>query len=229
MDGEAAAELHEKTPADDAGPHRDRAVAFPERFDHWLRLAGLERLKLAVRIAESEGRGLGDGEGDPDSVGQAVRWLCEGRDEVVPPLVLEHIATYTRTVDDEARRHTRRASQLTAATAALMESAEATRADRCGDPLGTGHPANLTAREYQVLLLIGAALKNRQISASLQISEKTVKNHITSLFAKLGVSDRTEAVITGLREGLLTVPDDGRTAEEGDEVRPRRRRGHGAR
>ena len=54
-------------------------------------------------------------------------------------------------------------------------------------------PGSLTPRERQVLDLIAAGATNRSIAATLFISEKTVSVHVSNIFAKLGVSNRTEA------------------------------------
>ena len=66
--------------------------------------------------------------------------------------------------------------------------------------------AALTEREREVVSLIGEGLKNKQIAARLFISETTVRHHLTSIFNKLGVSDRLELVIYAYRPGLATPP-----------------------
>ncbi|NJM07476.1 response regulator transcription factor [Candidatus Gracilibacteria bacterium] len=63
----------------------------------------------------------------------------------------------------------------------------------------------LTPREREVLDLIGQGLPNKLIAAKLQISEHTVKFHISSIFSKLGAASRTEAVSLGARQGLITL------------------------
>ena len=63
----------------------------------------------------------------------------------------------------------------------------------------------LTERERQVLQLTAQGLANKQIAASLEISENTVKFHLSSLYAKLGVTSRTEAVRAGARRGLVVL------------------------
>lgn len=63
----------------------------------------------------------------------------------------------------------------------------------------------LTERETEVLRLIGQGATNREIAATLVISEKTAKNHVTHIFEKLGVSDRTQAALYAIRTGLVTV------------------------
>jgi two-component system response regulator DegU len=67
----------------------------------------------------------------------------------------------------------------------------------------------LTQRELQVLQLAADSLSNRGIAERLVISEKTVKNHIANIFSKLQVNDRTQAILLGLRKGLITMPPDG--------------------
>lgn len=63
----------------------------------------------------------------------------------------------------------------------------------------------LTAREREVLELVSQGLSNKLIARSLQISEHTVKFHISSISTKLGASSRTEAVSRGVRRGLITL------------------------
>jgi ATP/maltotriose-dependent transcriptional regulator MalT len=63
----------------------------------------------------------------------------------------------------------------------------------------------LTAREHEVLALVADGLPNREIAHALDISEHTVKFHLASIFGKLGVSTRTEAVQRGLRLGVIEI------------------------
>lgn len=62
-----------------------------------------------------------------------------------------------------------------------------------------------TAREREVLGLLGQGLSNKMIARELHISEHTVKFHISSLYVKLGVSNRAEAVSRGARHGLISL------------------------
>ena len=71
--------------------------------------------------------------------------------------------------------------------------------------LAEAAPQPLTAREVEVLGLLAAGLGNKTIAGRLGISEHTVKTHVTSLFAKLGVSTRAEAVAVAVRQGLLML------------------------
>jgi DNA-binding NarL/FixJ family response regulator len=64
------------------------------------------------------------------------------------------------------------------------------------------HPT-LTPREVDVIELITQGLRNKEIAASLGISEGTVQVHVKSIFAKFGVSDRTAAVKVALRRGIV--------------------------
>ena len=62
-----------------------------------------------------------------------------------------------------------------------------------------------TAREGEVLGLLARGLSNKMIARELRISEHTVKFHISSLYAKLAVSNRAEAVSQGARHGLISL------------------------
>lgn len=63
----------------------------------------------------------------------------------------------------------------------------------------------LTPREMEVLQLLAQGLANKQIAHELEISEHTVKFHISSIYAKLGATNRTEAVRTGFLQGLIIL------------------------
>jgi DNA-binding NarL/FixJ family response regulator len=63
----------------------------------------------------------------------------------------------------------------------------------------------LTPREAEILELLAQGLANKQIALYLEISEHTVKFHISSIYAKLGATNRMEAVRMGLQLGLITL------------------------
>jgi two-component system, NarL family, response regulator YdfI len=63
----------------------------------------------------------------------------------------------------------------------------------------------LTPREIEVLEMLGSGMGNKSIAKSLNISEHTVKFHLSSVFQKLSVSTRTEAVTVGVRLGLILL------------------------
>ncbi len=65
---------------------------------------------------------------------------------------------------------------------------------------------SLSAREREVLALIGEALSNKRIAERLCITETTVRHHLTSIFAKLGVSDRLELLVYAHRHKLVPPP-----------------------
>jgi DNA-binding NarL/FixJ family response regulator len=64
---------------------------------------------------------------------------------------------------------------------------------------------NLTPREMETLEMLAEGLSNKQVAARLHISEHTAKFHVNSILGKLGAGTRTEAVMRGLRSGLLKV------------------------
>lgn len=63
---------------------------------------------------------------------------------------------------------------------------------------------DLTSREVEVLALIAEGMINKEIAKQLYISEKTVKNHVSNIFKKLNVSDRTQAAIYAFKHNLKT-------------------------
>jgi DNA-binding NarL/FixJ family response regulator len=73
------------------------------------------------------------------------------------------------------------------------------------EPDEPGHTDELTRREREVLELASQGLSNREIGAVLGISDHTVKFHLASVYGKLGVATRAEAVQRGLRSGILSL------------------------
>lgn len=63
----------------------------------------------------------------------------------------------------------------------------------------------LSSRELEILRLATMGKSNKQISQELDINLRTVKGHFVKIFSKLNVNSRTEAVVTGLRSGLITL------------------------
>ncbi|MCF3132043.1 response regulator [Streptomyces olivochromogenes] len=75
-------------------------------------------------------------------------------------------------------------------------------------PVATGAPDGLTARETEVLVLIAEGLSNQEIARRLCVSTATVKTHINNLFAKTGLKDRAQAVRYAYGKGLVRPPAD---------------------
>lgn len=85
--------------------------------------------------------------------------------------------------------------------AAQVSGREAAARDRSAAASGQ----QLSPRESEILNLLASGLGNKEIAWRLQISEHTVKFHLTSIFNKLAVSSRAEAVATGIRRGLISL------------------------
>ena len=65
--------------------------------------------------------------------------------------------------------------------------------------------APLTIREVEILKYVAQGYANKQIAAKLNISEQTIKNHITSIMAKLNANARTQAVVIAVKKGLISI------------------------
>jgi NarL family two-component system response regulator LiaR len=67
--------------------------------------------------------------------------------------------------------------------------------------------AELSEREREVLALLGRGLSNADIAAQLHLSEGTVRNYVSAVLAKLGVTDRTKAAVLAIQHGLVDLRD----------------------
>ena len=74
-----------------------------------------------------------------------------------------------------------------------------------GDPISTRQENGLTERELEIVRLVASGYKNKEVGATLAISERTVKTHLAHLFEKLGATSRTEAVRVATRRGLVRL------------------------
>ncbi len=63
----------------------------------------------------------------------------------------------------------------------------------------------LTKRELEVLKLLAVGMYNKGVAYELHISERTVKNHVSSIFKKIDVSDRTQAAVFAIRNNLISI------------------------
>ena len=82
----------------------------------------------------------------------------------------------------------------------------------------TARIAQLSNREREVIQLIGLGMKNQRIASQLSISETTVRHHLTSIFNKLGVSDRLELLVFAHEWGLVKTSEKSQNPNEADEV-----------
>lgn len=64
---------------------------------------------------------------------------------------------------------------------------------------------SLTRRELEVLKLLSVGMYNKEVAEKLNISERTVKNHVSNIFKKLEVTDRTQAAVFAIRNNLITL------------------------
>ncbi|MDD6334744.1 MAG: response regulator transcription factor [Clostridia bacterium] len=65
--------------------------------------------------------------------------------------------------------------------------------------------SDLTKRELEVLKMIASGAFNKEIALTLNISERTVKNHVSNIFKKIGVSDRTQAAVFAIKNNIISI------------------------
>lgn len=154
-----------------AGRPIERQTALAEE----LHTRGL--LRLASRLALVQAQ---------DAAALSAWWQRAGRDAVDAVWLAPCLLPLWPAV--LARPEARRSALDQRALQALGEQL-----NRAGPAAGSGPPAELTAREWQVLQLIGEDWSNAQIAAQLFVAETTVKTHINRVYAKLGIADRAAA------------------------------------
>jgi DNA-binding NarL/FixJ family response regulator len=72
-------------------------------------------------------------------------------------------------------------------------------------PPDDGYDAEaLTSREHEIMRLVTGGYSNREIASALRLTEGTVKNHVSNILSKLGVRDRTRAVLKAIENGLCS-------------------------
>ena len=127
--------------------------------------------------AEAIGYLLKDTSGD--NLAEAVRGALRGESQIDPTV---------------ARKVLREFQQLTSRRSAAPQ------------PVVEDEPLErLTDREEEVLKLLAGGLANKEIAQQLSLSEGTVKNHISAILTKLHANDRTQAVLTALKRGLVDL------------------------
>ena len=75
------------------------------------------------------------------------------------------------------------------------------------DPLASTPGEALTPREREILALLATGLQNKTIGERLCLCEQTVKNRVSEIYAKLGVSNRAQAVLWATQHGFLSPPE----------------------
>jgi DNA-binding NarL/FixJ family response regulator len=65
--------------------------------------------------------------------------------------------------------------------------------------------SNLSGRELEVLALVAKGLSNKEIGAQLNVVESTIKVHLKNILAKLGVNDRTQAILVAVKRGIIRL------------------------
>lgn len=114
-----------------------------------------------------------------DKLAEAVRGVMRGESQIDPTVARKVLREF---------QHVTSPGRATAPPAPL------------GEPL-----EKLTDREEEILNCLVAGLSNKEIAQQLSLSEGTVKNHISAILAKLHANDRTQAVLTALKRGLVDL------------------------
>ena len=103
-------------------------------------------------------------------------------------------------IDAFGKPNTAQKSEASQTEEPMTASLAKTQANAAPEALTT---AGLTNREIEVLRLIATGATNREVADALVISEGTVKNHLSNIFSRLGLCDRTQAVMYARERGLL--------------------------
>jgi len=96
-------------------------------------------------------------------------------------------------------------TSITGSTLTSITPRPATAFDRPTPVEWRGFPINVTRRETEVLQAIVDGCSTPQVAARLYLSQKTVKNHLAAIYQKLDARDRTQAVLTALRMGIVEL------------------------
>ena len=123
------------------------------------------------------------------------------------PTIVLGVPTSEREVVELLRAGAKEILPRDCATADLVRAVQTLRKDApTPRRQATTSPTEPTARELEVITLLAHGMSNREIAGALFISEHTVRNHLGHVFAKLGVSSRTQAVVRAGQRGWLRLP-----------------------
>lgn len=123
------------------------------------------------------------------------------------PTVVVGVPAADRALVDLLRAGAKEVLARDCSTTELLQAVQALRRDRPnGQHRTVNSPTDPTARELEVTELLAKGMTNRAIAGALFISEHTVRNHLGHVFAKLGVSSRTQAVVRAGQVGWLRLP-----------------------
>lgn len=124
----------------------------------------------------------------------ALRAACRGWNAVGAPYEVARACRLLGRAYEALGDRDAAAAELSAARESFRRLGATVDADEVAVLLGDrSAPAGLTAREVEVLCLVAEGRTNREVAAELVLSEKTIARHLSNIFAKLGVSTRTEA------------------------------------
>jgi two-component system response regulator DegU len=116
---------------------------------------------------------------EPSMLVKAIRMVAEGQSFIYPTLATRLVGEFAR-LSDQANQYQPRYFRP--------------------------HPDRLTVREMDILKLLVRGLTNQEIATRLYLSEKTIKNHLTSVFRKFGVNDRTQAALYAIKHKIVEEP-----------------------
>ncbi|WP_449283424.1 response regulator [Leucobacter sp.] len=174
-----------------------------------LRMPGIGGVEATRRIVQADA-GTGSGSGatprvlvfttyeDDDQILTAIEAGASGY--LVKAAPAEELAAGIRAV---AAGQMVLAPSVAAALAQAARGAGSAGDDAGAEGPGTGPAPKLTPREREILALVAEGLSNPEIAGRLFIGDSTVKTHLLHVFEKLGVSDRTRAVIRAMELGLI--------------------------
>jgi two-component system, NarL family, response regulator YdfI len=175
--------------------------------------ANLETLESAVDRSPPDAILLDLGDSPQTSIWEQLTVLQAGRAASIPIAVYDWEGDFQTAfqagvrgiLPDTSTEVALGAAMVAIANGWLVLPPEAIELFNLREKVATPSVQILTPREIEVLVQIGAGLANKAIAQTLHISDHTVKFHISSIFQKLNVSTRTEAVTAGIRLGLILL------------------------